>query len=140
MDIETAPTTTTDADWQARVDLAAVYRLLAHHGWGDVIFNHAAMRTPSNPRHFFIKRHELLYTEVTASNLVEVSMDADLDERSGVNRPGLCKISLGTRILPMSCNRHPSPSRCKSLARCADLWRRSSMRYRSSFIPSSNDK
>src|SRR6202166_2972001 len=89
MDIETAPEkTTANADWQARVDLAAVYRLLAHHGWGDVIFNHAAMRCPSNPRHFLIKRHELLYTEVTASNLVEVSMDDDLDERSGVNRPG----------------------------------------------------
>ncbi len=88
MDIATAPSTTTDADWQARVDLAAVYRLLAHHGWGDVIFNHAAMRCPSNPRHFLIKRHEMLYTEVTASNLVEVSMDDDLDERSGVNRPG----------------------------------------------------
>ena len=67
------------ADRQARVDLAAVYRLLASHGWGDVIFNHAAMRVPSNPRHFLIKRHELLYTEVTASNLVEVSMDDDLD-------------------------------------------------------------
>ena len=53
-----------------------------------MIFNHAAMRSPSNPRHFLIKRHELLYTEVTASNLVEVSMDDDLDERSGVNRPG----------------------------------------------------
>ena len=87
MDIETAPErTATEADRQARVDLAAVYRLLAHHGWGDVIFNHAAMRCPSNPRHFLIKRHELLYTEVTASNLVEVSMDDDLDERSGVNR------------------------------------------------------
>jgi ribulose-5-phosphate 4-epimerase/fuculose-1-phosphate aldolase len=89
MDIEPAPgTAIADADWQARVDLAAVYRLLAHHGWGDVIFNHAAMRSPSDPRHFLIKRHELLYTEVTASNLVEVSMDDDLDERSGVNRPG----------------------------------------------------
>ena len=89
MDVEIATErTAADADWQARVDLAAVYRLLAHHGWGDVIFNHAAMRCPSNPRHFLIKRHELLYTEVTASNLVEVSMDDDLDERSGVNRPG----------------------------------------------------
>ncbi len=68
MDIET--TAITDLDQQARVDLAAVYRLLALHGWGDVIFNHAAMRCPSNPRHFLIKRHELLYTEVTASNLV----------------------------------------------------------------------
>ena len=89
MDIEIAPErTAANADRQARVDLAAVYRLLAHHGWGDVIFNHAAMRCPSNPRRFLIKRHELLYTEVTASNLVEVSMDDDLDERSGVNRPG----------------------------------------------------
>jgi hypothetical protein len=26
------------AEWQARVDLAAVYRLVAHHGWDDVIF------------------------------------------------------------------------------------------------------
>jgi ribulose-5-phosphate 4-epimerase/fuculose-1-phosphate aldolase len=88
MDTAVIDRTTADADRQARVDLAAVYRLLAHHGWGDVIFNHAAMRCPSNPRHFLIKRHELLYTEITASNLVEVSMDDDLDERSGVNRPG----------------------------------------------------
>ena len=71
MDIETG--IDADADLQARLDLAAVYRLLAQHGWGDVIFNHAAMRVPSNPRHFLIKQHELLYTEVTASNLVEVS-------------------------------------------------------------------
>jgi hypothetical protein len=27
------------AEWQARVDLAAVYRLVAHHGWDDVIYN-----------------------------------------------------------------------------------------------------
>ena len=35
-----------------------------------------------------MKKHELLYTEVTASNLVKVNMDEDLDEKSGVNRPG----------------------------------------------------
>ncbi len=29
----------TSADTVARIDLAAVYRLLAMHGWGDVIFN-----------------------------------------------------------------------------------------------------
>jgi ribulose-5-phosphate 4-epimerase/fuculose-1-phosphate aldolase len=111
MDIETAPgQTTADADWQARVDLAAVYRLLAHHGWGDVIFNHAAMRCPSNPRHFLIKRHELLYTEVTASNLVEVSMDDDLDERSGVNRPGFTLHSGVLRGRPdVNCSVHVHP-------------------------------
>ncbi len=110
MDIETAHTGVADADRQARVDLAAVYRLLAHHGWGDVIFNHAAMRTPSNPRHFLIKRHELLYTEVTASNLVEVSIDDDLDERAGVNRPGFTLHSgvLGGRP-DINCSVHVHP-------------------------------
>jgi ribulose-5-phosphate 4-epimerase/fuculose-1-phosphate aldolase len=75
-------------EWQARVDLAAVYRLIAHYGWGDVIYNHSSMRVPGEERMFLIKRHELLYTEVTASNLVKVSMDEDLDEKAGVNRPG----------------------------------------------------
>ena len=76
------------AEWQARVDLAAVYRLLAHYGWDDVIYNHSSMRVPGEPRMFLMKKHELLYTEVTASNLVKVNMDLDLDEKSGVNRPG----------------------------------------------------
>ena len=100
-----------DQDRRARVDLAAVYRLLASHGWGDVIFNHAAMRVPSNPRHFYIKRHELLYTEVTASNLVEVSMDDDLDERSGVNRPGFTLHSGVMRGRPdVQCSVHVHPA------------------------------
>ena len=76
------------AEWQARVDLAAVYRLVAHYGWDDLIYNHCSMRVPGEPRMFLMKRHELLWTEVTASNLVKVDMDADLDERAGVNRPG----------------------------------------------------
>jgi len=75
-------------EWQARVELAAIYRLLAHYGWDDVIYNHSSMRVPGEDRNFLMKRHELLYTEITASNLVKVSMDEDLDERAGVNRPG----------------------------------------------------
>ncbi len=75
-------------EWEARVDLAACYRLVAHHGWDDVIYNHCSMRVPGEPRKFLMKRHELLWTEVTASNLVKVDMHDDLDESAGVNRPG----------------------------------------------------
>ena len=75
-------------EWQARIDLAAVYRLVAHHGWDDVIYNHCSMRVPGEDRKLLMKRHELLWTEVTASNLVKVDIDADLDESAGVNRPG----------------------------------------------------
>jgi hypothetical protein len=37
------------AEWEARVDLAAVYRLVAQHGWDDVIYNqlHACSRRRS---------------------------------------------------------------------------------------------
>jgi ribulose-5-phosphate 4-epimerase/fuculose-1-phosphate aldolase len=92
MNIHAKPAISTAAispeEWQARVDLAAVYRLVAHHGWDDVIYNHCSMRVPGEDRKFLMKRHELLWTEVTASNLVKVDMDEDLDERAGVNRPG----------------------------------------------------
>ena len=93
MNIQTRPTDVVKAnvspeEWQARVELAAVYRLTAHNGWADSIYNHSSMRVPGEERNFLMKRHELLYTEVTASNLVKVSMDEDLDERAGVNRPG----------------------------------------------------
>jgi ribulose-5-phosphate 4-epimerase/fuculose-1-phosphate aldolase len=83
-----APAGISPEEWQARIDLAAAYRLIAHYGWDDVIYNHSSMRVPGDERKFLIKRHELLYTEVTASNLVKVSMDDDLDESAGVNRPG----------------------------------------------------
>src|ERR1700735_1456034 len=75
-------------EWQARLDLAATYRLIAQYGWGDVSYNHSSMPVPGEDRKFLIKGHELLYTEVTASTLVKVSMDDDLDESAGVNRPG----------------------------------------------------
>src|SRR5258707_12431040 len=76
------------AEWEARVDLAAVYRLDAHDRWDDVSYDHCSMRVPGEDRKFLMKQHELLWTEVTASNLVKVDMDEDLDERAGVNRPG----------------------------------------------------
>jgi ribulose-5-phosphate 4-epimerase/fuculose-1-phosphate aldolase len=84
----TNPAQVSDAERQARVDLAAVYRLCAHYGWDDVIYNHCAMRVPGEDGKLLMKRHELLWTEVTASNLVKVDMRADLDESAGVNRPG----------------------------------------------------
>ena len=87
--VEMPKTQMSAEEWQARVDLAAVYRLVAHHGWDDVIFNHCSMRVPGEDRNFLMKQHELLWTEVTASNLVKVDMDADLDETPGRQPPGL---------------------------------------------------
>ena len=61
----------------------------AHYGWDDVIYNHCAMRVPGEDRKFLMKRHELLWTEVTASNLVKVDMHDDLDEKRRRQPAGL---------------------------------------------------
>jgi len=76
------------AEWQARVELAAVYRLCYEYGWGELIYNHCSMRVPGEPHMILMKRHADMWNEVTASNLVKVDIREDLDERSGINRPG----------------------------------------------------
>ena len=75
-------------EWTTRVELAAVYRLINHYGWDEFIYNHAAARVPGEPGKFLIKKHELIYTDVTASNLVKVDMHSPLDAKLGVNGPG----------------------------------------------------
>ena len=35
-----------EQEWQARVDLAAAYRLVAVYGWDDLIFTHLSSRVP----------------------------------------------------------------------------------------------
>jgi ribulose-5-phosphate 4-epimerase/fuculose-1-phosphate aldolase len=53
-------------EWQARVDLAAVYRLVALHGWDDLIFTHISMRVPGPEVHFLINPYGLRCEEMTA--------------------------------------------------------------------------
>lgn len=77
-----------EAEWTCRVELAAAYHLVELNGWGESIFNHIAARVPDQPTQMLIKRHDLLYREVTASNLVKVSIEDNLNESSGVNAAG----------------------------------------------------
>ncbi len=68
------PTRFSDAEWQARVQLAAAYRIFAHLGWQELIYNHLSLRVPDNERHFLINPFGLHYSEVTASNLVKIDL------------------------------------------------------------------
>ena len=62
-------------EWQARVDCAALYRLVALHGWDDMIFTHISMRVPGPDHHFLINPYGLFFEEITASSLVKVDQD-----------------------------------------------------------------
>lgn len=62
-----------ELEWQLRVDLAACYRLIAMHGWDDLIYTHISVRIP-NTEHILINPFGLMFEEITASNLVKVDM------------------------------------------------------------------
>ena len=62
-------------EWQVRVDLAACYRLVALHGWDDLVFTHITARVPGSDHHFLINPYGMLFDEVTASSLVKVDLD-----------------------------------------------------------------
>jgi ribulose-5-phosphate 4-epimerase/fuculose-1-phosphate aldolase len=62
------------AEWEARVQLAAAYRILAHLGWQELIYNHLSLRVPGENGHYLINPFGLHYSEVTASNLVKIDL------------------------------------------------------------------
>lgn len=64
-----------EAEWAARVQLAAAYRIFDHLGWTELIYNHVSLRVPGPDKHFLINPFGLHYREVTASNLVKVDVD-----------------------------------------------------------------
>ena len=64
-----------DAEWQARLDLAATYRLVALYGWDELIFTHISARVPGPEHHFLVNTYGMLFEEITASTLVKVDMD-----------------------------------------------------------------
>jgi ribulose-5-phosphate 4-epimerase/fuculose-1-phosphate aldolase len=65
-------------EWQARVELAAVYRLVALYGWDDLIFTHISARVPNEEGHFLINPYGFLFEEITASNLVKVNLQGEI--------------------------------------------------------------
>jgi ribulose-5-phosphate 4-epimerase/fuculose-1-phosphate aldolase len=65
-------------EWQARVDCAALYRLVALHGWDDMIFTHISMRVPGPEHHFLLNPYGMFFEEITASSLVKVDLDGNI--------------------------------------------------------------
>ncbi len=70
-------------EWEARVNLAAAYRLFARFGWDDLVFTHISARAPGPEHHFLINPYGWMFAEITASSLVKV----DLDGRKVLSSP-----------------------------------------------------
>ena len=68
-------------EWQARVDLAAAYRLVALYGWDDLIFTHISVKIPGT-EHFLINPYGMMFDEITASSLVKINLAGEKIEDS----------------------------------------------------------
>jgi ribulose-5-phosphate 4-epimerase/fuculose-1-phosphate aldolase len=49
-----------ESEGQARVELAACYRIFAQLGWTELIYNHITLRLPGPQKHFLINPFGLL--------------------------------------------------------------------------------
>ena len=64
-------------EWRVRQDLAALYRLVAMHGWDDLVFTHITARVPGPEHHFLINPYGILFESVTASSLIKVDLEGN---------------------------------------------------------------
>lgn len=83
-------TRTSEAEWQARVDLAAAFRLVDLYGWSDLFGTHLSARVPDAPDQFLINPFGMLFEEITASSLVRVAEDGTelTSSEHGINPAG----------------------------------------------------
>lgn len=96
------PIDCSDEEWAARLDLAAAYRIFAHHGWCESIYNHITLRIPGEDNAFLINPYGLLWEEVTASSLVKIDSDGNKvgDNPYPVNLAGFTQHSVFHKNLP----------------------------------------
>jgi ribulose-5-phosphate 4-epimerase/fuculose-1-phosphate aldolase len=67
-----------DAEWETRCELAAVYHVMNHLGWTDLINTHMSARVPGEPNHFLINNYGEMFDEITASSLVKMDMEGNV--------------------------------------------------------------
>ena len=74
----TSELATSEAQWEARVELAAAHRLAVWHGFHEGIFNHFTLRVPGRNDRYYQIPFGLHWSEVTASCFMEVGYDGSL--------------------------------------------------------------
>ncbi|HEX8233129.1 MAG TPA: class II aldolase/adducin family protein [Caulobacteraceae bacterium] len=81
IDVRSLKSAVSEGEWQARVNLAALYRLVALEGWDDMIFTHISARVPGEET-FLINPYGFFFDEITASSLVKVDLNGDIQQET----------------------------------------------------------
>ena len=78
-------------EWEARVNLAACYRLMAEYGMIEMVANHISVRVPGSHNEFLINPYGMLYEEMTASSMLKIDLEGNVlfnATEYGVNQAG----------------------------------------------------
>jgi ribulose-5-phosphate 4-epimerase/fuculose-1-phosphate aldolase len=89
MNVATMPASlagVSDEEWRIRCDLAALYRLVAHHRWTDFVYTHISARLPGPDHHFLINQFGVLFHEMRASALVKIDLHGNVVEEGAQSR------------------------------------------------------
>src|ERR1700739_4325149 len=79
-----APWSRSEAERQARIDLAACHRLAARFGFNEGIDNHLTMLVPGRSERFYLAPFGLLWSEVKASDLLELDFSGKVVAGGGL--------------------------------------------------------
>jgi len=81
------PHNISDVEWQARCELAALYRMVAHFRMTDLIDTHITLRIPGPEHHFLINQYGVIFDRMRASDLVRIDQHGNVvDEAFGERR------------------------------------------------------
>lgn len=87
------------AEWEARVDLAAAFRVASHLGWNFGNRNHIALRLPDAPNHILMNAQNFGWHEMTASSLLKIDLDGNRILADSGMTPGPAGLNFHSEIL-----------------------------------------
>ena len=110
-----------EAQRQARIDLAACHRLAARFGFNEGIDNHLTMLVPGFSDRFYLAPFGLLWSEVKASDLLELDFSGQVVAGRGLVEDTALYIHLSVhRLLQAQCVLHTHMPHATALSMLED--------------------
>ena len=117
----------TEAEWRARIHLAALYRAIHLYGMSDLVNGAIAARVPDQPDHYLTHPYGMFWEEATASSFITIAADGTPvhDDRRWTNdgAVNLCRWIFGARPdIHFFIHGHEVPIAAVGSLECGLLW------------------
>ena len=114
---------TKSSEWQARVDLAAAFRLAEHFNWHEAVANHFSLAVSPDSKRFLMNPRWRHFSRIKASDLLLL----DADDKQTMERPDAPDETawcihgrIHARLAHARCVLHVHPPYATALAGLAD--------------------